>query len=47
MKIPKEVKKAAKWGAVLGFVLSLLCQYAPPDYRVACETVVKLCTGGL
>ena len=46
---PEEVEAAkavAKRAAVAGFVLAVLCHLVPPDYRVVCETLSKLCTGG-
>lgn len=46
MKISDDAKKAAKYGARVGFVLAIVCHLLPPDYRVACELLAKLCTGG-
>lgn len=40
------MKKAAK-AALIGAVLALLCRALPPEYQGPCETVLKLCTGGL
>lgn len=45
--IKKRQRKHAAAGVVLGVVLGLICHALPPDYRVACETVLKICTGGL
>jgi hypothetical protein len=42
----RKLKRAAK-AAVLGAVLALICRALPPEYQVACETVISLCTGGL
>lgn len=42
----RQMKKAAK-AAIIGAVLALLCRALPPEYQGPCETVIKLCTGGL
>ncbi len=42
----RKVHKAVK-AALLGAVLALVCRALPPDYQGPCETVVKICTGGL
>lgn len=47
MKVSDDAKKAVKYGARIGFVLAIVCHLLPPDYRMACELLVKLCTGGL
>ena len=40
-------RKRAAAAAVLGAILGLVCNMLPPDYQVACKTVVHICTGGL
>lgn len=42
----RQIKSIGK-AAVLGVVLGLLCNLLPPEYRVACEVIVKLCSGGI
>lgn len=42
----QKLKKAAR-AAILGAVLALICRALPPEYQTPCETVIKLCTGGL
>ena len=46
MKLSDDTKKAAKYGARLGFVLAIVCHLLPSEYRIACETIAKICTGG-
>jgi hypothetical protein len=41
-----DLKKLASRGALLGFALAIACHFVPPDYRLACEAIVKVCTGG-
>ncbi len=41
-----QVKQAGK-AAIIGAVLALLCRMLPPEYHGPCETVIKICTGGL
>ena len=42
----RQMKRAAK-AAVLGAILALLCRALPAEYQGPCETVIKICTGGL
>lgn len=42
----RKLKKAAK-AALLGALLALVCRMLPAEYRGPCETVVKICSGGL
>lgn len=42
----RKLKKVVKT-AVIGAVLALVCRALPPEYQGPCETVLKLCTGGL
>ena len=48
MTTDKKARRRKKWiAALIGVALALACQALPPDYRVPCQTVVQLCTGGL
>mgnify|MGYP001602139839 CR=1 FL=1 len=47
MTVDERTKKVAKRAAQIGFVLAILCQFAPPNYRVVCEVLAKFCTGGI
>ncbi len=40
-------KKLYKRAAQVGLVLAFVCHFLPPDYRVVCETVARVCSGGL
>lgn len=40
-------KKWVKRAALLGFALSLSCGLLPEEYRVACQTLAQICTGGI
>ena len=42
----RKLKKVAK-AALIGALLALVCRALPLEYQGPCETVVKLCTGGL
>lgn len=42
----RKLKQAVK-AALLGALLALVCRMLPDEYRGPCETVVKLCSGGL
>lgn len=41
----KKDKRRRLIAAGLGFVLGMVCNLAPPEYHVACETVISICTG--
>lgn len=47
MKLSDDAKKAAKYGARIGFLLAIVCHLVPPEHRAVCELLAKLCTGGL
>jgi hypothetical protein len=40
-------RKRAVKALLLGAILALACRALPHAYQVPCETLVKLCTGGL
>jgi hypothetical protein len=42
----EERKKWYRRAAIAGIVIGLLCHCLPPEYRAACETVSRICTGG-
>lgn len=46
MERRRKMKRAAKT-ALIGALLALLCRALPAEYQAPCETIVKLCTGGL
>ena len=43
----QQKRKHAAAAALLGAILAIICHALPHEYRVACETVMKICTGGL
>lgn len=45
--IRRRKRKMKIASAVIGAVLALVCRALPPEYQGPCETVLKLCTGGL
>ncbi len=42
----RQLKKVVK-AAVIGAVLALVCRALPTEYQGPCETVIKICSGGL
>lgn len=44
---PKDQKQAAKYAAVLGIILAIVCNSVPPEYRAVCHALAQVCTGGL
>lgn len=47
-RVPDKARKRRKKiiALIVGMVLALACKSLPQEYHVACDTVVKLCTGG-
>lgn len=45
--LTKRQRKHVAIAGVLGAILGLICHALPPEYQVACHTVLKICTGGL
>lgn len=43
-KLIADVKKFYKHAAIIGAVLALLCHVVPPQYRVACDALARLCS---
>jgi hypothetical protein len=42
----QKIKRVVKTAAV-GVLLALVCRALPTEYQGPCETVLKICTGGL
>jgi hypothetical protein len=40
------VRKYVTRAAIIGFVAALVCHSVPPEYRVACQLVARVCTLG-
>lgn len=38
-------KKWAKYAALIGLVLGVVCNVIPPKYQTVCKTIANLCTG--
>jgi hypothetical protein len=47
MKISEDAKRTAKRSAAIGFVLAIICQLVPPDYRAVCDLIASVCRGGI
>lgn len=45
-KTADRLKRIAKWAALFGAVLALVCHFLPHDYRALCRAVASICTGG-
>ncbi len=48
---PKTEAKAralriARWAALIGGVLAVVCHFLPQNYRALCQAVANICTGG-
>lgn len=41
-----DVRRLARLAAKLGLFLALACHLVPPQYRLLCDAVAKVCTGG-
>lgn len=38
--------KLAKWAALAGGILAVVCHFLPQDYRALCQALASVCTGG-
>lgn len=44
--LERDVRWVIKHAAAIGFFLALVCHFIPPHYRVICDKIAHLCTGG-
>lgn len=44
--ITEDVRRLAALAAKLGVLLALACHIVPPDYRLLCDAIARVCTGG-
>jgi hypothetical protein len=42
-----KIKKWHKYVMIAGIVLGIACKLVPPTYQSPCETIAKICSGGL
>lgn len=39
-------KKVARRAAAIGFVIGLICNFLPHEYRAVCHAIANVCMGG-
>lgn len=42
----EDFRKLARYAATVGTLLAVVCHLLPPQYRVVCQTLANICTGG-
>ena len=43
----KLTKRYRRIALLVGMMLGLVCHALPPDYRGPCDTIARICRGGL
>jgi hypothetical protein len=44
-KLREDIRRLSKHAALIGVVIAIVCHLLPPQYRVACDAIAKICRG--